>query len=791
MNLSMRWLKDYVDYKGTAKQFSDAMTMSGSKVEGFEKENEEISNVVVGKVLSVEKHPDADKLVVCQVDIGKEENIQIVTGASNVVPGALVPCALDGSTLPNGVKIKKGNLRGVLSQGMMCSLGELNLTINDFPYAIEDGIFLIEEECNVGDDVCDAIGLNDTCVEFEITSNRPDCLSVIGLAREAAATFGIEADFKYPVVKGAGDDIKNYLSVSVENKDLCYRYTAKVVKNVKIGPSPRWMRERLRTSGVRPINNLVDITNYVMLEYGQPMHAFDLKYVKGNKIIVRNANEGETITTLDGLERNLKESMLVIADAEKPSAVAGVMGGEYSGINDDTNVVVFESACFNGTAVRRTAKALGLRTESSARFEKGLDPDGTTVALLRACELIEMLGCGEVVDGIIDEKGNILPAPRVPFDPEGINRFLGTDIPESRMREILGTLGFVFDNNEIISPRYRIDIHNKADIAEEVARIYGYDKIPVSKLRGSSEGSLTETQKYQRTIEQAMLSMGCYEVMTFSFVSPKEYDKINLDKDSNLRKSVKILNPLGEDTSVMRTSVLPSMLGVIKTNYNNRNPQGAFYEIGNEYIPTSSDKLPYENPQVTIGLYGEKEDFYSLKGIVEGLLSAADIKDWDIVPVSDDPTFHPGRTAKILKDGEELGIFGEIHPIVAENYDIGTKAYVGKFDLKKMFKVSDSKKTYKSLPKFPASTRDLSLLADKTLPIIEIEKAIKRVIPNILEDVKLFDVYEGAQVPDGKKSVSYSIVLRAADRTLTVEECDNAMNKIFKELNKINVNLRQ
>ena len=588
MNLSMRWLKDYVDYTGTPKEFSDAMTMSGSKVEGYARENDEISNVVVGKVLSVEKHPDADKLVVCQIDVGKDEPIQIVTGASNVVPGALVPCALDGSTLPNGVKIKKGKLRGVLSQGMMCSLGELNLTVHDFPYAIEDGIFLIEEECKPGDDVCDAIGLNDTCVEFEITSNRPDCLSVIGLAREASATFNLPANIKAPVVKGAGDDVKNYLSVTVQNKDLCYRYSAKVVKNVKIGPSPRWMRERLRASGVRPINNLVDITNYVMLEYGQPMHAFDLKYVKGNQIVVRNAKAGEMITTLDGVERPLNESMLVIADEEKPSAVAGVMGGEYSGINDDTNTVVFESACFHGANVRRTAKAIGLRTESSSRFEKGLDPEGTMDALLRACELIEMLGCGEVVDGVIDEKGNMQPAPRVPFAPDGINRFLGTDISEGRMREILLSLGFTFDGNEVVSPSYRIDIHNKADIAEEVARIYGYDKIPVSQLRGSSEGSLSPSQKYQRTIEQTMLALGCYEVMTFSFVSPKEYDRMNLPVDSKLRESVKILNPLGEDTSVMRTSVLPSMLEVIKTNYNNRNPQGAFYEIGNEYIPTGS-----------------------------------------------------------------------------------------------------------------------------------------------------------------------------------------------------------
>ncbi len=792
MDLSMRWLKDYVPYDQDIKTFCDGMTMSGSKVEGYRKEDEEIQNVVMGKVLSVEPHPDSDHLVICRIDVGGESPLQIVTGAKNVVPGAMVPCALDHSLLPGGVEITKGELRGEVSEGMMCSLSELGLTAHDFPYAIEDGIFLVEEDCRIGQPVTEAIGLNDTCVEFEITSNRPDCLSVLGLAREASATFRLPFLHKKPVVKGSGGNIADYLSVEVDNKELCFRYSAKVVKNVKIGPSPRWMRERLRASGVRPINNLVDITNFVMMEYGQPMHAFDLKYVKDGKIVVRNARPGEVITTLEGTEHPLTESMLVIADSKKPSAVAGVMGGEYSGIADDTHTVVFESACFKGSSVRRTAKALGLRTESSSRFEKGLDPEETMEALLRACELVEQLGCGEVVDGVIDVRGDIAPREKIPFDADWINRFIGIQLSKEEQERILRSLFFEIEDGKVISPTFRVDIHNKADIAEEVARIYGYDKIPVKKLTGEGEGSLTYPQKYQRQIEQSLLANGCYEVMTFSFISPKDYDKINLPSDSPLRNSVEILNPLGEDTSVMRTTTIPSMLEVIATNYNYRNPAGAFYEIGNEYIKKAAEnELPDENPQVTIGLYGDGEDFYSLKGIVENLLDAGNILHYEIVPEENDPTFHPGRTAKVLTGDTVLGVFGEIHPAVLENYGIGVRAYCAKFDLKTLTRLGVNEKKYKPLPKFPASTRDLSLVADERLPIGEIEKVIGKAVPEILEEIKFFDVYRGAQIPEGKKSVSYSLILRAADRTLTVEECDEAVANVLKALEGIEVFLRQ
>ncbi|MBQ4153405.1 MAG: phenylalanine--tRNA ligase subunit beta, partial [Oscillospiraceae bacterium] len=643
MNLSMKWLSDFVSVDCTPRAYSEAMTMSGSKVEGYEIEGSEISNVVVGKVLSVEKHPDADKLVVCQVDIGRDEPIQIVTGATNVTPSALVPCALDNSTLPGGVKIKKGKLRGVESNGMMCSIAELGVTLNDFPYAIADGILIIEEDCKPGDDIREALGLNDTSVEFEITSNRPDCLSVIGLARETAATFGTALNLHELVVKGCGGDINDLLSVTVENTDLCMRYVAKVVKNVKIAPSPRWMRERLRASGVRPINNLVDITNYVMLEYGQPMHAFDLRYVEGNQIVVRNAKAGESIVTLEGVEHPLSEEMLAICDSKKPAAVAGIMGGEYSGIMEDTNTVVFESACFNGASVRTTAKKLGLRTESSARFEKGLDPANCMPAILRACELVELLGAGEVVDGVIDVDHS--PAAKAPLDLEcdWINRFLGIELSKEEMIRILNSLEFEVKNDKVIVPSFRVDIEEKADIAEEIARIYGYDKIPSSVMTGVAKAALTPKQKFERKLHDVMLAAGCYEVMTYSFVSPKCYDKINLAADSPLRNSVVISNPLGEDTSVMRTTAIPSMMEVLARNYNNRNATAWLYEIGNEYIPNGENELPNENPELIIGLYGNQASFYTLKGIVEAVLSAINLPDWDIAPKTDDPTFHPGR----------------------------------------------------------------------------------------------------------------------------------------------------
>lgn len=790
MNLSMKWLSEYVNIEDDIRSYAHKLSMSGSKVEGYEIEGEEITKVVVGKILEIEQHPDADKLVVCKIDVGLENPLQIVTGATNVVVGALVPVAQDGSTLPNGVKIKKGKLRGVVSEGMLCSVAELNVTVNDFPYAIEDGIFLIEEPCEIGEDIHSVIGINDTTVEFEITSNRPDCLSVIGLARETSATYGAELKLHQPVVKGCGDDINKYISAEVLNTELCPRYTVKVVKNVEIKPSPRWMRERLRASGVRPINNLVDITNYVMLEYGQPLHAFDATYIEGNKITIRNATKGEKMKTLDGIERNLNEKMLVIADQKKAVAVAGVMGGENSAISDSTKTVIFESANFLGSSVRITAKELALRTDASGRFEKGLDPKNTMNAILRACELVEMLGAGEVVDGVIDIDNSPQEPVKIAFEPEWTNRFLGVNLSKPEMITILNKLSFEVVDDVIIVPSFRTDVFHKADIAEEIARIFGYENIPTTAVSGVAKGTVTKKQAFENKIHKVLQSTGCYEVSTYSFISPKYYDKINLPTDSALRDCVTIMNPLGEDTSVMRTTTLPSMLEVLSRNYNNRNVQFFGYEIGNEYIKNKDNELPDENPQVTIGFYSSDCDFYQLKGVCEILLERMGISDWDIKAISDNPTFHPGRTAVISKGDVQIGVLGEVHPVVLENYNIGTKAYLAKFDFEQMFKLSDNKKQYQPMPKFPASTRDLSLICDDELPIIEIEKAIKGAVGNILEAVELFDVYKGAQIASDKKSVSYSIVMRSKTQTLTDVEADAAIKRVLKALEKINVIIR-
>ena len=790
MDLSMKWLNDYVKIDVPPREFAQRMTMSGSKVEGYEIEGEEISNVVVGKILSVERHPDADKLVVCQVEVGKEAPIQIVTGASNVFPGAVVPVALDGSVLPGGVKIKKGKLRGVESNGMLCSLNELNLTVHDFPYAIEDGIFIIEEDCAIGEDIHSAIGLDDISVEFEITSNRPDCLAVTGLAREAAATFGAELTLKKPVVKGCGGDVNDYLKVTVENTELCRRYMAKVVKNVKIGPSPRWMRERLRASGVRPINNLVDITNFVMLEYGQPMHAFDLKYVEGNQIVVRNPKAGETIETLDGTVHNLSEEMLVICDAVKPAAVAGVMGGQYSGIMDDTNVVVFESASFKGASVRTTAKKLGLRTESSARFEKGLSAKLCEDALLRACELVELLDAGEVVDGIIDVDNSNETPVRVKLEPEWINRFLGIELTRDEMVAILESIGFTMDGDDIVSPFFRIDIEHKADIAEEIARFYGYDNIPITAIRGTAQGRLTPEQVFEKKITRSMLAMGCNEIQTYSFISPKYYDKIGLAEDSELRKSIEITNPLGEDTSVMRTTILPSMMEVLSRNYNNRLPQAYLFESGIEYIPTTPTELPNENKVLGIGLYGPKADFYTIKGMAETLFNELNLAEVDFVPCKDDPTFHPGRCAKLFLDGKELGILGEVHPKILDNYDIGVKCFAARISIAGMYDGVEPERRYKPLPKFPATSRDLSVVCDEDVPMMDVEKVIKKAVGKSLESIALFDVYRGEQVEAGKKSLSFAITMRSYERTLTDEEADNAIRRVLKALGEMGITLR-
>ena len=791
MNLSMRWLSDFVKLEGVApREYSERMSVSGSKVEGWEIEGEEIKNVVVGKILSIEPHPDADKLVVCQLDVGEAEPIQIVTGATNVFPGAIVPVAKDKSVLPGGKEIRKGKLRGVVSNGMLCSLGELGLTAHDFPYAIEDGIFIMQEDCQIGQDIRSAIGLDDMTVEFEITSNRPDCLSVIGLARETAVTFGKELKLHEPKVEKETGDINEMLSVTVENPVLCQRYVARMVKNIKIEPSPRWLRERLRASGVRPINNIVDITNYVMLEYGHPMHAFDYKYVKGGKIVVRNAKEGESIMTLDGIERPLSPEMLAICDAEKPSAVAGVMGGEYSGIMDDTNTIVFEAACFNGPSIRTTAKKLGMRTESSARFEKGLDSETCIPAIMRACELVEMLGAGEVIGGMINVDNSGYKPTEIELNPDWINEFIGIDASRDEMVKILEDIGCKMNGNTIIVPSFRKDLEHKADIAEEIARFYGYDKIPTTAIRGTAQGALTDYQKFERTATETLLAQGCYQISTYSFISPKYYDKILLPADSELRKSVTILNPLGEDTSVMRTIVIPSMMETLAKNYNNRNASASLFEIANEYIPVEGQELPNENPVITIGQYGASCDFFTLKGVVETLLASLSVEDISVEADSTFPYYHPGRCAKLYSGETYLGTIGEIHPAVAENYGIGTRVYVARLDCNTLFAVRSGDKEYHPLPKFPATTRDLALLCDDELPVQSIEKAIRAGAGKLLEKTELFDIYKGKQIPEGKKSVAFNITMRSADRTLTDEDVEKAMNKILKNLADLGASIR-
>lgn len=803
MDLSMKWLGDYIDVSDMPiKEFCSGLTISGSKVERWETEGGEISKVVVGKILSVVPHENSDHLVVCKVDVGhaSPDVLQIVTGASNVHEGDFVPVAMDGSTLPNGVKIKKGKLRGVESNGMLCSLGELGLTTHDFPYAIADGIFIMQQEegCvpfELGQDIREAIGFDDTSVEFEITSNRPDCMSVIGLARETHATFDRPYTVKEPAYKGIDGDISSMLKVTIHNKELCPRYIAGVVKNVKIGMSPRWMRERLRASGVRPINNFVDITNYVMLEYGHPMHAFDIRYIDGAEINIRNAKEGEKITTLDGTERTLTEKMLVIADANKPVAVAGVMGGEYSGIMDDTVDVVFEAACFDGASVRTTAKALGMRTDASARFEKGLDPQNAYPALMRAFELVEMLGCGEVVKTIIDADYSDKTPKGVEFDPVWINNFLGADIPEDVMRSCLEKLDFKVENGKAYAPSVRIDIECKADIAEEVARIYGYNNIPKTIIRGVADAKLTEKQKLERKIANAMTALGAYEITTYSFISPKYFDRIRLSADSLLRKTVVISNPLGEDTSVMRTTLLPSMCEVMARNYNSRNASVCLFELGSEYIPGGGE-LPDEPVRLSVGAYGGDMDFYGLKGIVDSMLKNIGVEDFEYAACTDPAVFaeaeafHPGRCAVITKDGKAIGIVGELHPETLENYGIGVKAYAAKMNVTELLDIANAVKTYKPLPKFPAAVRDLAIVCDENLPVAELEKAIKRAVGNTLESVTLFDVYKGKQIAEGKKSVAYSIAMRSHEGTLTDEQSDAAVKRVLKELEKLGAELR-
>lgn len=798
MNLSMKWLADYVKLDTTPKEFCSAMTMSGSKVEAFEEEAAKVQGIVVGRILSKKVHENADALFVCSVDMGGEAPVQIVTNAKNVQEGDLVPVATPGTVVTEGtesMKIKTCKVRGVESCGMFCGLETLGLTENDFPEADPKGVFVIKEDCTPGQDIASAIGLDDVSVEFEITSNRPDCLSVIGLAREAAATFDVPLNVSAPEFHRSDEDITKTLDIEIQNTEKCTRYAAGLVRNVKIAPSPRWMRERLRASGVRPINNLVDITNYVMLEYGQPMHAFDLRFVKDGKICVRNAKNGEKITTLDGVERALSEEMLIIADAEKPIAVAGIMGGEYSGIMDDTVDVVFESAYFEPVQVRRTAKKLGMRTDASARYEKGLDETSMPITLARALQLVEELGAGEPVGTTID-KNYANPNPnRIPFDPAWINAFLGTNIPEADMVKYLNSLDIQVENGECIAPSFRIDLERPADIAEEVARIFGYNNIPSTVIKGVAKAQLTPEQKFNRTIEQTMAGMGFSGILTYSFISPKWFDKINLPQNSKLRRTTTIMNPLGEDTSVMQTTTVPGMLEILANNYNKRNAKSWLFEIGKEYLPTTPDKLPEEPHRLTAGMYGDC-DFFTMKGAVEALLEKLGVGEIrytrcdENCPYDEMSAFHPGRSAVVYSGEQALGIFGEIHPTILKTYGIGVRAYVAKLDIPSLFAVANEEITYKPLPKFPAMTRDLSLVCDEEIAVGTLETAIAEAVGKSLEKVELFDVYRGEQIEQGKKSVSFNIVMRNHEETMTTEQADAAMKRVLKAMTKLGAELR-
>ena len=792
MLLSRKWLNEFVPVDVDDHTFAEDMTLSGSKVEITEIEGEEISNVVVGRVVEIKRHENSDHMWICQVDVGEEAPIQIVTGAQNVSQGDLVPVAKHNSTLPGGVKITKGKLRGEKSNGMLCSYKELGMTDNDWPYSVVDGIFLLNSDPDLkakdlkpGDDIRTAIGLDDHVVEFEITPNRPDCLSVIGLAREAAVTYGKTMAQHEPVVKGGGiGNLTELLDVETPATDLCPRYTARMVRNVKIGPSPKWMRDRLRASGVRPINNIVDITNYVMLEYGQPMHAFDYRYVNGGKIVVRRAEDGETLTTLDGNVRQLNSSMLVIADEHRAVGLAGIMGGENSEIVEDTVDVVFESANFNGTSIRRTALALGMRTEASAKFEKGLDILNTLPAVNRACELVEMLGAGEVLDGTIDIL-NFVPQPKqLKLRADKINALLGTDIDAAEMCRILQELGFGVDGDIITVPFWRGDVEHYSDLAEEVARFYGYNQIPTTAMTGvTTRGGYSPEQMLERSLGTVCRSLGYDEIITYSFISPTYYDKIRLPEDSPLRKSMKIMNPLGEDTSIMRTTVMPSMLEILTRNYNYRNKEAHLYELGRTYFERE-DGMADEPKHLSLGVYGPEESFFTLKGSVETILDSIRAEDVTYVAEKSDPSYHPGRCAKVYVNGQEVGTLGQIHPLVAANYGVDAELYYADLKFDALFASRGADPEYQPLPKFPAVTRDIAVLVDKAVTVGAMESSIQAAAKGLLKDVTLFDIYEGAKLPTGKKSVAFNLVLRADDRSLTAQEADDEVNLVLERLKK-------
>ncbi len=783
MKLSREWLGEYTTIDAPDKEYCDAMTMSGSKVEGWEVTGSEIERVVVGRVVAMERHTNSDHMWVCKIDVGGERELQIVTGAQNVNIGDLVPVALDGSKLPGGKEIHTGKLRGELSEGMLCSLGELGLEQRDFPYAIEDGIFILEEDCVPGDDIRTVCGLNDSVVEFEITNNRPDCLSVRGLARESACTFHTPLTFAEPTVTAGHGDIHEKLSVEIKDAELCPRYTARMVKNIKIAPSPKWMRRRLRASGVRPINNIVDITNYVMLEYGQPMHAFDYACLHDGKIIVRRAEEGESLQTLDGKDHALAPGMLVIADPEGPVALAGVMGGANSEITDETTTIVFESANFLGPSIRKTAIALGMRTDASGRFEKGLDPLATVPAVDRACELVEMLGAGEVLDGTIDALAKAPETTFIELDDKRINALLGTEIPREFMVDTLTSLGFELNGNTLTVPSWRGDCTMLADIAEECARFWGYDKIEATDIRGAAtQGGYSEKALFQQKLGTACRAMGYTEVMTYSFVSPSSLDKIKVPADSPLRDNYRILNPLGEDTSVMRTTALPSMLGVLSTNLSRRNMEAKLYEMATVYKKLPGKMLADERTVLTLGAYGGGMDFFALKGAVETLLCAARTPDVRFTADTETAAFHPGRCAAVWSGDTRLGTLGQIHPDVCAAYGLDGATYCAEIDVVLLHELEGAEPVYTPLPRFPAITRDIAVVCDASIPVGELTECIRKAEKNVLRGVKLFDVYTGVGIPEGKKSVAFSLTLRSDDGTLTDDHAEEAVRAILDAL---------
>ena len=795
MKLNRKWLnEEFVDLSNVSdKEFVETLTVFGQKVETYERMDAEIKNVVVGKVLSMVRHPNSDHMWICQVDVGQAEPVQIVTGAQNVHEGDLVPTALHNSWLPGGVHITKGKLRGELSNGMLCSFAELGLTQNDVPGAYADGIWILnDEDCQPGQDINTVMGTDDTVVDFEITNNRPDCYSIIGLAREAAAAFDKPMRHHEPVVHGSdAGSIFDHLDVEVPAENLCNRYSSRMVANVKIGPSPKWLRQRLRANGVRPINNIVDITNYVMLEYGQPMHAFDYRYVKSGKIVVREAQAGETLTTLDGSVRQLKPGMLVIADDTRPIGLAGIMGGENSEIVDDTTMVVFESANFNGTSIRQTALALGMRTEASGKFEKSLDPMMTIPAVQRACELVEMLNCGDVLDGTIDIV-NYVPQPKtLPLEVEKINRLLGTDISREDMIRYLTRLEIPVEGDTILVPSFRPDLNLMADIAEEVGRAYGYNEIPITSFKNATQGGYTPAMKLEAQVGTLCRGLGYSEIITYSFTSPTAFDQIRLPSDSPLRNALKIQNPLGEDTSIMRTIALPSMLEILSRNNAYHNKAVKLYEIAKIYLPQAGQVLPEEPKMLVLGTYGAGESFFTLKGELEAVFAGLRLKKVSYRAEKQNPSYHPGRCAALSVDGVDVGVMGQVHPLVAKNYGIDADIYCAEINFTKLMDYRLPDATYTPLPKYPAVTRDLALICDEAVTVAQAEDVITAAAGKLLQGVKLFDIYRGIGVPEGKKSMAFSLELRADDRTLTDTDSEAVVAKVLASLKEqLNATLR-